>query len=324
MESGQSQFAALKLRSLALVPSSGAQSAPSNSTYGSSTARLFPPRQALRSETRGRFAPRFAHIRKKGHGQQSVVPLATLAPQPPARRAGQSPTVPRGHKRPGANCQCDRQCPESAYINIIPSGLCNSSRDRHLSARTTSICECQRPARTSCLLRVSTIRIMLSTLRKCVARVVPPSSRARRRQERAWLQWSGCTRPFASPTPGRGIGAPFPNSSTSALPRTAVVLLERHHPLSVSVSCEYPAALRSSAAGSLPLRKSAVPQASQFTSSAPAPAPRYGFAVVIPGRYSPTPLPGQTPPEVFRASGRQPFRLLALRVSVRYLVNWGQ
>ena len=43
-ESGQSQFAPLKLRSLALVPSSGAQSAPSKSTYGSSTVRLFLPR----------------------------------------------------------------------------------------------------------------------------------------------------------------------------------------------------------------------------------------------------------------------------------------
>lgn len=42
--------------------------------------------------------------------------------------------------------RCDRQCLESAYINIIPSGLCNSSLDRHLSARTTSICEGQWPA----------------------------------------------------------------------------------------------------------------------------------------------------------------------------------
>ena len=45
-------------------------------------------------------------------------------------------------------CQRSRQCPESAYINIIPSGLCNSSLDRHLSARTTSICEGQWPATT--------------------------------------------------------------------------------------------------------------------------------------------------------------------------------
>ena len=44
-ESGQSQFASLKLRSLALVPSSGAQSAPSNSTPGNSTVRLFLPRR---------------------------------------------------------------------------------------------------------------------------------------------------------------------------------------------------------------------------------------------------------------------------------------
>ena len=71
MESGQSQFAALKLRSLALVPSSGAQSTPANSTCGNSTARLFPPRRALRSETCGRSAPRFAHLREYGHGQQS-------------------------------------------------------------------------------------------------------------------------------------------------------------------------------------------------------------------------------------------------------------
>ncbi len=42
-ESGHSQFAPLKLRSLTVVPSYGAQSAPSNSTCGSSTARLFLP-----------------------------------------------------------------------------------------------------------------------------------------------------------------------------------------------------------------------------------------------------------------------------------------
>ena len=71
-------------------------------------------------------------------------------------------------------------------------------------------------------------------------------------------------------------------------PRRAAVLLNRHHPHSASVLCGHPAALRNSAAGSLPLRKSAVPQASQLTSSAP--APRYGFAVVIPGRNSSRPF----------------------------------
>ena len=43
-----------------------------------------------------------ADIRESGHGQQSVAPLATLAPQLPAHRAGLSPTAPRGHNRPGA------------------------------------------------------------------------------------------------------------------------------------------------------------------------------------------------------------------------------
>ena len=51
--------------------------------------------------------------------------------------------------------------------------------------------------------------------------------------------------------------------------------------------CGQSSALRSSAAGSLPLRKSAVPRAGQLTSSVP--APRYGFAVVKPGRYSSRP-----------------------------------
>ena len=41
-KSGHSQFAPLKLRSLTVVPSSGARCAPPNFTYGSSTARLFP------------------------------------------------------------------------------------------------------------------------------------------------------------------------------------------------------------------------------------------------------------------------------------------
>ena len=40
---------------------------------------------------------RFARAEKEsGHGQQSVVPLAPLAPQLPAHRAGQSPLAPHG------------------------------------------------------------------------------------------------------------------------------------------------------------------------------------------------------------------------------------
>lgn len=58
------------------------------------------------------------------------------------------PPPPRAINARETHYQCDRQCLESAYINIIPSGLCNSSLDRHLSARTTSICEGQWPATT--------------------------------------------------------------------------------------------------------------------------------------------------------------------------------
>ena len=48
-----------------------------------------------------RLAPT-ALIRKSGHGQQSVVPLVSLAPQLPAHRAGPSPPgPPRGRQSPG-------------------------------------------------------------------------------------------------------------------------------------------------------------------------------------------------------------------------------
>ena len=88
----------------------------------------------------------------------------------------------------------------------------------------------------------------------------------------------------------RNRGPNFPNSSTSAQPRTAIVLLDRHYPLSVSVGCEHPAALRSSAAGSFQAVTPLPPHAPS-EESRPS-TPRYGFAVVIPGRYSSTPPPG--------------------------------
>ena len=161
---------------------------------------------------------------------------------------------------------------------------------------------------------------MLSTLRQRVASVLPPNSRARRRQERSSLR-EGTTPPlrrslrtlrvFVGPSvlcrPRsrsrllRRLRRPLRPLLSSIFraagvrgrkvpPRRPSVPCEGHHSPSVSVVCGHPAALRSSAAGSLPLRKSAVPQASQLTSSVP--APRYGFAVVIPGHYSSTPPPG--------------------------------
>lgn len=74
----------------------------------------------------------------------------------------------------------------------------------------------QKPAKTAYRAADYTIRIMLRTLRQCDAEVVPSNSRVRRRQERAWRQWPGPSRPFASPAPGRGIGAPI---SPIPLPR---------------------------------------------------------------------------------------------------------
>ncbi len=111
----------------------------------------------------------------------------------------------------------------------------------------------------------------------------------------------------------RNRGPNFPNSSTSVPPRITIVLLDRHLPHSASEQCKHPAALRSSAAGSFQAVTPLPPQAPS-EESRPS-TPRYGFAVVIPGRYSSTPPPGKSPPEVFRASRWQPFRLLAQTVS---------
>ncbi len=57
-ESGQSQFAPLKLRSLALVPSSGAQSAPTTSTLPAPLRDCSLRAKALRSQTLGHSAAR--------------------------------------------------------------------------------------------------------------------------------------------------------------------------------------------------------------------------------------------------------------------------
>ena len=119
-------------------------------------------------------------------------------------------------------------------------------------------------------------------------------------------------------------------------PRRAAVLLNRHHPHSVSVLCGHPAALRSSAAGSLSLRKPGSRQGRQPRLLRS--APRYGFAVVKPACYSSRPfrrstcarsslLPSLTlrqssgpcsfrDGKAFRAGRTQPSRPLAQTVSV--------
>jgi hypothetical protein len=123
-----------------------------------------------------------------------------------------SPPAPQGERiiTRETECQRDRQCPESAFHNIIPSELCNSRRHRHLSASEEEVCVGQKPAETPYRAADYTIRIMLRTLRQCSAEVLPSNSRVRRRQERVWRQWPVRHRPFASPASDRGIGAPYP------------------------------------------------------------------------------------------------------------------
>ena len=78
----------------------------------------------------------------------------------------------------------------------------------------------QKPAETAYRASDYTIRIMLSVSVGAVRRSYLRISRARRRQGRAWLQWPGASRPFASPAPGRGIGAPIsPIPLPGAVPR---------------------------------------------------------------------------------------------------------
>ena len=96
-----------------------------------------------------RLAPT-ALIRKSGHGQQSVVPLAPLAPQLPAHRAGLSPLAPEGEdNHPGDGVPAPPSAPRIRNHNIIPSGLCNSRRHRHLSAQRVSVRKGQKPAKTA-------------------------------------------------------------------------------------------------------------------------------------------------------------------------------
>ena len=96
-----------------------------------------------------RLAPT-ALLRKSGHGQQSVVPLASLAPQLPAHRAGPSPLAPQGEdNHPGDKVPAPPSVPRIRNHNIIPSGLCNSRRHRHLSASKEEVCVGQKPAKTA-------------------------------------------------------------------------------------------------------------------------------------------------------------------------------
>ena len=146
-------------------------------------------------------------------------------------------------------CQCGRRAPNPAFHNIIPSELCNSRRHRQCPVSWEEVSMGQKPAKTPFQASDYTIRIMLRTLRRQGAKVLPSNSRVRRRQERAWRQWPACTRPFASPAPRRGSGAPL---SPIPLPRcrsaSAASIFKRHLPhqpqCSASILPPYAAKLR--------------------------------------------------------------------------------
>ena len=68
MESGQSQFAPLKLRSLALVPSSGALTRPGELHLWQLHCKTLPfGLTPLQGETRDRSAPRRRRTQRKGY-----------------------------------------------------------------------------------------------------------------------------------------------------------------------------------------------------------------------------------------------------------------
>ncbi len=81
-------------------------------------------------------------------------------------------------------CQRERQCIYPAFHNIIPSELCNSRRHRNLPLAGHQLLMGQKPAKTAYRAADYTIRIMLRTLRRQGAKVLPPNSRVRRRRTR--------------------------------------------------------------------------------------------------------------------------------------------
>jgi hypothetical protein len=80
--------------------------------------------------------------------------------------------------------QCERRASYPAFHNIIPSELCNSRRHRQCPASREEVSRGQKPAKTAYRASDYTIRIMLRTLRRQGAEVLPSNSRVRRRRTR--------------------------------------------------------------------------------------------------------------------------------------------
>ena len=92
---------------------------------------------------------------------------------PPQTSTLSSPRPPREIIARERQCQFGRRAPNPAFHNIIPSELCNSRRHRQCPASREEVSRGQKPAKTACRASDYTIRIMLRTLRRQGAKVLP-------------------------------------------------------------------------------------------------------------------------------------------------------
>ena len=91
------------------------------------------------------------------------------------------------------------------FIYTIPSELCNSRRHRHHPPGGYQLLMGQKPAETAFQASDYTIRIMLRTLRRQGAKVLPSNSRARRRQTSGPLQGLPASKPVRGPRTLRSL-----------------------------------------------------------------------------------------------------------------------
>lgn len=157
------------------------------------------------------------------------------------------------------------------------------------------------------MLSVSVVKVRRSSLR---------TSRARRRQERGWLQWPGASRPFASPAPDSAIGAPRPPiAPIRCRSAAAASRLYRHlphqRPCSASILPPYAAKLRVG-----PAPKVGSPDKLASPPLAPFLQGKAGQARpwLSPARYSSATLPGQARQRCFGRPECGPDGPLAQRV----------
>lgn len=106
-----------------------------------------------------------------------------------------SPRPPREIITREPQCQRERRASYPAFHNIIPSELCNSRRHRQCSASREEVSRGQKPAKTAYRASDYTIRIMLRTLRRQDAKVLPSNSRVRRRRTSSPPQGPPASRP---------------------------------------------------------------------------------------------------------------------------------